>query len=110
MNSIVDLYAREKSVRDFLTALQENRYNYLVNSITPHHGYLLTYLSFLEGGDNVFYVASNPYKANLAYESFCKLAGYDDVNLYVADEIVAAELLAASSELKNERLSTIHSL
>jgi len=37
MNSIVDLYAREKSVRDFLTALQENRYNYLVNSITPHH-------------------------------------------------------------------------
>jgi len=110
MNNIVDLYSREKSVKDFLSALQANNYNYLVNSITPHHGYLLTYLSFLAGEDTVFYVASNPYKANLAYEAFCRLAGFNNVNLYVADEIVAAELLAASSELKHERLSTVFNL
>lgn len=110
MNNIVDLYSREKSVQEFLTSLENNRYNYLVNSITPNHGYLLTYLSFLNNNENVFYVASNLYKANLAYEAFCKLAGFDKVNLYVADEIVAAELLAVSSELKHERLNTVYNL
>ncbi len=110
MNNIVDLYTREKSIQDFLSSLNKNEYNYLVNSITPNHGYLLTYLSFLESNESIFYVASNLYKANLAYETFCKLAGYDNVNLYVADEIVSAELLAISPDLKYERLNTIYNL
>ncbi len=110
MNNIVDLFSREKSVQDFLDSIKINKYNYLVNSIASNHGYLLTYLSFLNTQGNIFYVASNLYKANLAYEAFCKLAGYKNVNLYVADEIVSAELLAVSADLKYERLSTIKNI
>ncbi|MDD3999585.1 MAG: transcription-repair coupling factor [Bacilli bacterium] len=110
MNNIVDLFSREKSVQDYSKHLTLNKYNYLVNSATPNHGYLLTYLSFLKSDGNVFYIASNLYKANLAYEAFCKLSGYDNVNLYVADEIVSAELLAVSADLKYERLSTVKNI
>jgi transcription-repair coupling factor (superfamily II helicase) len=110
MNNIVDLFAREKTVSAFLKHLQTDEYNCLVNNLTANHGYLLTYLSFLRNDSFIVYLASNSYKANYAYEVFCKLAGYDNVNLYLVDELVSAELLAVSGDLKFERLNTIRDI
>lgn len=110
MNNIVDLFSRNKTVEELMKSVQTDEYSYLVNSLTNNQGYLLTYLSFLRTNDTVIYLASNLFKANHAYEVFCKLAGYDQVNLYVADELVSAELLAVSSDFKFERLNTIKNI
>jgi len=56
------------------------------------------------------FVASNLYKATLAYEAFCQLAGSENVNFYAVDEVVATEVLAVSSEFKFERLYTLDSI
>ena len=110
MNNIIEIFSQDRQVKAYLEASKATKYNYLVNSLSFNHGYLLTYLTFLEHSDFIVYIASNLYKANYAYEVFCHLAGFESVNLYVVDELVSAELVAVSSDLKKERLNTINSI
>jgi len=110
MNNILDLFSKEKQIQTYVEEIKKDKFNYLVNNLSFNHGYLLTYLSFLKSNGFVVYVASNLYKANYAYEVFCKLAGFDNVNLYVVDELVSAELVAVSGDFKYERINTIKSI
>lgn len=110
MNNIVKIFSKNKQVQKFLTELNDTKYTYLVNNIALNQNYLLTYLSFLQKNEVVFYVANNLYKANLAYDTLCRLAGFDNVNLWVVDELVSSELLAVSGDFKHERINTLKSL
>ncbi|MFA6358869.1 MAG: hypothetical protein WCY09_09465, partial [Candidatus Omnitrophota bacterium] len=110
MNNIIELFEKEKPVREFLSKIQVNEYSYLVNELSIHHGFLLTYLTFSRSQKFVVYVASNLYRANQAYEQFCALAGFDQVNLYVVDEIVSSELVAVSGDFRFERINTVKSI
>ena len=110
MNNIIDLFSQDKNVKTYLEGIKEPEYSYLVNSLSFNHGYLLTFLTFQKSNDFVFYVASNLYRANHAYEVFCNLAGYDNVNLFVVDELVSTELVAVSNDLKYERINTLKSI
>ena len=110
MNNILDMFIQEPTVKVFSEDINKNKYNYLVNNLSVNHGYLLTYLSFKKTNKFIVYIASNLYKANNAYDVFCNLVGYENVNLYVVDELIASELVAVSSDLKNERINTIKSI
>lgn len=110
MNDILELFKKEQIVKQFASGINENNYHYLVNNLSVNHGYLLTSLSFKEANNFVVYIASNLFKANHAYDMFCNLVGYENVNLYVADELVSSELIAASSDLKDERINTLKSI
>src|SRR5690606_27812094 len=70
----------------------------------------LTSLAFNKTNKFIFYIANNLYKANHAYDMFCNLVGYENVNLFVVDELVSQELVAVSSDLKNERINTLKSI
>ncbi|HNZ49885.1 MAG TPA: transcription-repair coupling factor [Bacilli bacterium] len=109
MNNVITLFSRNQRVKAVGEQLIHPHYRYLVNELSPHHGYLLTYFAFLQSSQFVIYVASNLFQANRAYEKFCTLAGMENVNLYLVDEIVSAELVAVSGDFKFERLSTIKS-
>lgn len=119
MNNIIDLFKEINVVTDFGNNLIKNyspkdsslgEYNYLVNNISPHGGYLLTSFAFSRMKKTILYVASNLYQANKAYDKFIKLVGYDNVCLYVVDEFVSTELVAVSSDLKNERIETLKAI
>lgn len=110
MNNIIEIFGQNQQIKAYLEGIKASKYNYLVNSLSFNHGYLLTYLTFTEHDDFILYIASNLYKANYAYEVFCHLAGFENVNLYVVDELVSAELVAVSSDFKKERLNTINSI
>ena len=71
---------------------------------------LLTISHYYNTNESVIYVASNLYKATLAYETISDLIGMENVNFYVTDEVVAVEALAISNEFKYERMHTISSL
>ena len=43
-------------------------------------------------------------------DCFCTICGYDNINLYVADEQLAVEAAVTSNELKFERLNTIKTI
>ena len=109
MNNIIDLFGRDKKIKSVSEQLKKSEFSYLVNELSLHQGYLLAYLAFFQTKQFIIYIAGNQYHANRAYEKFCKLAGMENVNLYLVDEIVASELIAVSGDFKYERLSTIKS-
>lgn len=110
MNNIIDIYKKNNEIKKLLASVDKNEYHYYINGCGEHHQYLLTYATYLQSGSFVVYVAPNVYKANLAYENLCRLAGYNNVNLYLADELISTELVAVSREFKSERLNTIKSI
>jgi transcription-repair coupling factor (superfamily II helicase) len=81
-----------------------------VYNSTPHHHALLTGQLFEHQDRPILYVAANIYKATIAYETLCQLVGFENVRFYATDEVVAADLLAASSEFRFERIHTINSI
>src|SRR5690554_5462391 len=97
---IIEIFKDFKKVKDYSQIIKKEAYDLLVTNTTINHNYLLAYLTFLKTDDFVFYVTSNLYKATLAYENLCQIAGFENVNFYVTEEIVAAELLAVSREFK----------
>ncbi|MCK9471356.1 MAG: transcription-repair coupling factor [Bacilli bacterium] len=110
MNDILELFVEDEVVESFEKGIEVNNFSYLVNNLSVNHGYLLTSLAFKKTNKFIIYLASNLYKANHSYDMFCNLVGYENVNLYVVDELVSSELIAVSSDLKNERLDTFKSI
>ncbi len=110
MNNVLEIFSQEKVIRGYLEAISGNKYSYYLSGLSLNHGYLLSYLTFLEKSESVVYVASNLYYANQAYDAFCKIAGDDKVNLYVIDELVSIELIAVSGDFKYERLETVKNI
>ncbi|MFA6611491.1 MAG: transcription-repair coupling factor [Bacilli bacterium] len=110
MNNIYTLFTKNSTVSSFLEATKQEQFNYLLTGVTKNHNYLLTYATYLKSGSFVVYVANNVYQANLAYEAFCRVAGQDNVNLYVVDEFLALEVAAISNDFKVERLNTLKSI
>lgn len=110
MYNVIDFFKKEKVVLDIAKKMHNDSYNLLVNNTTSNHNYLLAYLAYLETNNFIVYVAPNVYKATIAYENLCQLVGFENVNFYVNDEIVASELLAVSNEFKFERLHTVNSI
>jgi len=107
---IIEIFKDYKKIKDYSKIINKESYDLLVTNTTINHNYLLAYLTFLESDDFIFYVTSNLYKATLAYENLCEIAGYENVNFYVTEEIVSAELLAVSHEFKFERIHAVNSL
>ena len=110
MINIIDLFKLNATVKSFKTTIETNAYGLLVNNSTPNHHYLMAYLAFLETDQSIVYVASNLYKATLAYEALCQIAGFDDVHFYVVDEVAFSELLAVSHEFKFERIYAVNAM
>lgn len=110
MNNIVSLFNNDDRVKEVLKTIDEASFALLISNTTLNHNYLLAYAAFLKTNNFVVYVASNLYQATLAYEAFCKLLGFQDVCFYAVDEIVAAELLAVSSEFRFERIHTLEAI
>ena len=110
MNNVYSLFTKNAVVPSFLSATQQEKFNYFLTGVTKNHNYLLTYATYIKSGSFVVYVASNVYQANLAYEALCHIAGQDNINLYVVDEFLALEVAAISSDFKIERLNTLKSI
>ena len=108
MNKVVELFKNQKEVKTFFELQDYN--NTLITSSTNNHNILLAISHFYTKNETVIYVASNLYKATLAYEAICDLIGMENVNFYVTDEVVAVEALAISNEFKYERMHTIATL
>lgn len=108
--NVLELFKKNQAVSLLLEDIKHDKYHYYLTGATDNEQYLMTYATYLQSGSFVVYVASNVYKANLAYEAFCKLAGYENVNLYLTDEIISSELVAVSGQFKKERISTLKSI
>lgn len=109
-NNIIDLFKKSKSNLQFEEIIKKKAFNIYAYNTSINVKYLLAYNTFLEKEETVVYITTNLYKANLAYETLSKIAGYDNVSFYAVDELISEDLLAVSNDLKTERISTIASI
>lgn len=109
-NNILNLLKFNNTINELLGEVKKDKFSLFVDGVTPNINYLLTYGVFKNNKSFVYYVAPNSYKANIAYEAFCKICGYEDVCLYLTDDVIATESVVISDELKHERLNTLHNL
>lgn len=109
-NNVLNLLKFNNTISELLREVKKDKYSLFLDGVTPNINYLLTYSVFKTNNEFVFYVAPNTYKANIAYEAFCKICGYEDVCLYLTDDVIATESVVISDELKHERLNTLKNL
>ena len=110
MSKCIELFTSNSNVQ-FILNETISKCNVLVENSTDDINCLLTAAIFKNNSSRiVFYVASNVYKATLCYDKIGKIIGYENINLYAIDEVVASEVDATSSEFKSERINTIKSI
>lgn len=110
MNNIIEAFSSEKTVKGYLEGIKGDEYSIYIGELSLNHGYLLCYLTYLQSNDYIIYVAGNLFYANKAYDALSKIAGSDNVNLYVVDELVSIELIAVSGDFKFQRLNTVKNI
>jgi len=109
MNNILELFRINNSVIEYEESIKDNSSIYLYN-VVNNAKYLAAYDAYVLKGKSIIYIASNLYKANQAYNAFLKLAGDENVDLYAVDEIISADLLVVSNDLKIERINTLKNI
>lgn len=110
MHNIIDLFKKNKVVNEILEKTKGCEYSLFCGGTTSNINTLLTSTLFNENDDFIIYVTSNSYLANIAYDSFCEVLDYENVNLYVVDDVASTEAVVISNELSQERHNTIKSI
>lgn len=110
MCSIVDLFKKKDLVNEIIEKTKGCEYSLFCGGTTPNINTLLASSLFLSNDDYILYVTPNSYLANIAYDMFCEVIDYENVNLYVVDDVASTEAVVISNELRQERLNTIKSI
>lgn len=109
MNSL-ELFVKDKTIKELLEKIGGCEYSLFCGGITSNHSILLASSIFTHSSNSVVYICSNAYQANKVYDNFCYVLGYDNVCLYIVDDIASMEATISSNELRQERLSTIKAI
>ncbi len=107
MNNILNLFKQNNNISDMFNKMKGSNYSLFCSGLTTNTSALLTSTLYNKKEEFYIYVCSNEYKANVMYDKITDVLGMDSVNLYVVDDFAAIEALVVSSELKQERLSTL---
>ena len=108
MDSILNL---SKNLFDKLNEETKGlNYSLFCNGATQHINALLASYLLENNKEYVIYVCENSYQANKMYDKISEIVGYEKVNLYIVDDVVANESIIVNNELKQERINTIKSI
>ena len=107
VNNILSLFKKSKVVNEVINKAKTDKYNIYCNGMTFNHAILLASTLYSSYNEPIIFVCDNVFHANQAYETFCDILGYEQVNLYAIDDFIATEAIVVSNELKQERLITI---
>ena len=110
MNDVLQIFKLNKDIESIINLSKKDKVRLKIDNSTDNINVLLSSLLQNEANTNVFYIASNVYKASKFYDAAVKVLGLDKVNLYVSNEVVATEVDAVNKEFLYERLSCVNSL
>ena len=110
MNNSIKLFIKNQNVKNLIEKMRGCNYSLFCGEITTNHAIMLATSVFQLYNESILFICSNTYKANKIYDSFCKVAGYDNVCLYIIDDVASTEAIISSNELRQERLNTIKSI
>ena len=107
MNNFLQFFSKLPNISSATKLFTNNEYSLYLYNTNRNVNNLIASLIYSQKNKTVFYIAPNLYQATQSYERFCHVLGADNVNFYAIDEIIAAEILATSQELRLERMNTI---
>ena len=109
MNSL-ELFIKNKNINEILEKIKGCEYSLFCGGTTYNHNILLASSIFTYVHGTILFICSNSYQANKTYDAFCKILGYENICLYIQDDIASTEAAISSNELRQERLNTIMSI
>ena len=109
MNSL-ELFIKNENVSKIMEKIEGCEYSLFCGGTTFNHGIMLASSIFKTKHESVLYVCNNAYQASKAYDAFCKVLGYENICLYIKDDVASTEAAISSNELRQERLNTIKSI
>lgn len=110
MKNVLQIFELNKDIESIIKKSQNKVLHLKIDNTTDNINCLLASSLYKNTNSNVFYIASNVYKASKLYDAAVKVLGLDKVNLYVSNEVVATEVDAVNKEFLYERLSCVNSL
>ena len=110
MKNAMQLFLNNKDVQNLFSKAESKSYKIKIENTTDNHNCMIASCLYNKYNKFVFYIASNVYKATKFYDMITKVIGYENVCLYITNEVVATEVDAVNKEFLYERLSTVNSL
>ncbi|MBO7079466.1 MAG: transcription-repair coupling factor [Bacilli bacterium] len=110
MENVLQIFEQNKDIASIIKKSQNKSLHLKIDNTTDNINCLLVSTLYNNLNTNVFYIASNVYKASKLYDCAVKVLGLDKVNLYVSNEVVATEVDAVNKEFLYERLSCVNEI
>ena len=110
MKNALHLFTNNKNIQEIISRTKKTKLKIKIENTTDNHNCLIAASLYEKYNKCIFYVASNVYKACKFYDMITKVMGYENVCLYISNEVVATEVDAVNKEFLYERLSTVNSL
>ena len=110
MNSSIKLFVKNQNVQNLINKIRGCDYSLFCGNATINHSIMLTSSIYDTLNESVLFVCSNTYQANKIYDTFCQIVGYDNVCLYIIDDVASTEAIISSDELRQERLNSIKTI
>lgn len=90
------------------TILNKNKYK--IANTCDDYNVMLIATDFYKGDKSIFVVLPNLYNAQKYYDSLANYVNEEDVLFFPADELVSAEMVAATGDFLFERIQTLYTL
>lgn len=107
MHALLQLLQEEKKVRDWIDSVRAGTDHQLITGLTGSARTLLGQQLYEQTSQSVLIVAPNLLHAQKVKDDYARVLGEDQVFLYPADELIAADMAIASPELRAERIETL---
>ncbi|EPD49381.1 transcription-repair coupling factor [Paenisporosarcina sp. HGH0030] len=107
MEPLHQLFTKDHHIKTLLTDLQTGVDQQLVTGLTGGARPLFIHSMAKETERPILVVSPNLLQAQRLFEDMVKLLGEDEVRLYPADELIAADMSVSSPELRAERIETL---
>ncbi len=108
MNALEQVFSQNEEVQSVLTGINENLREQLVAGLSGSSRAMLISSFYKQTKQSVMVVTYNLLQAQKLYEDLTNFVSEEDVFLYPANELIAAELSVASPELKAQRIEALN--
>ena len=110
MNVMNKYISKSEQLQTLITALMKENQNVLLSGVTTSFYAPLFQMMFENQQRPIIIMMQNLYHAQRLYDQLIDLMDDQFIRLFPMDEFITAEMLASSSELRTERMSTLTSI
>ena len=110
MKGLKSLFLDQEDVNSIISGVQEGLKEQLIAGLSGSSRTVLTAAIYEQMKRTILFITHNLLQAQKLYDDIVNLLSEDDVFLFPANELIAAEMSIASPELKAQRIEALNHL